>query len=150
MIRGFLLLCPAGAGMLLAVQPGQLRLGGAQGCTASHRPRSALSARGSVPLRALLPHPVPCEAVRPPPAPHLAFALRPAPPSQSALLFPAQSPAAPVDPLQQAYAGMQHYTGEEPRPPDGRGSGGQRLGCRAPRPASHLLALPDSSYGPYR
>ena len=24
----------------------------------------------------------------------------------------AQSPAAPVDPLQQAYAGMQHYTGE--------------------------------------
>ncbi|XP_062049560.1 CUGBP Elav-like family member 3 isoform X31 [Lepus europaeus] len=26
--------------------------------------------------------------------------------------YPAQSPAAPVDPLQQAYAGMQHYTGE--------------------------------------
>ncbi|XP_029086174.1 CUGBP Elav-like family member 3 isoform X39 [Monodon monoceros] len=25
--------------------------------------------------------------------------------------YPAQSPAAPVDPLQQAYAGMQHYTG---------------------------------------
>uniref|UniRef100_A0A8D0FNE5 CUGBP Elav-like family member 3 n=2 Tax=Telluraves TaxID=3073808 RepID=A0A8D0FNE5_STROC len=25
--------------------------------------------------------------------------------------FPAQSPAAPGDPLQQAYAGMQHYTG---------------------------------------
>lgn len=32
------------------------------------------------------------------------------------LLSPAQSPAAPVDPLQQAYAGMQHYTGE-PFPP---------------------------------
>ncbi|XP_059943439.1 CUGBP Elav-like family member 3 isoform X8 [Mesoplodon densirostris] len=30
--------------------------------------------------------------------------------------YPAQSPAAPVDPLQQAYAGMQHYTGEEPQP----------------------------------
>ncbi|XP_006861494.1 PREDICTED: CUGBP Elav-like family member 3 isoform X7 [Chrysochloris asiatica] len=28
--------------------------------------------------------------------------------------YPAQSPAAPVDPLQQAYAGMQHYTGEVP------------------------------------
>ncbi|XP_076716532.1 CUGBP Elav-like family member 3 isoform X18 [Callospermophilus lateralis] len=28
--------------------------------------------------------------------------------------YPAQSPAAPVDPLQQAYAGMQHYTGEAP------------------------------------
>uniref|UniRef100_A0A6I8P932 CUGBP Elav-like family member 3 n=1 Tax=Ornithorhynchus anatinus TaxID=9258 RepID=A0A6I8P932_ORNAN len=27
--------------------------------------------------------------------------------------YPAQSPAAPVDPLQQAYAGMQHYTGPE-------------------------------------
>ncbi|XP_042693460.1 CUGBP Elav-like family member 3 isoform X2 [Centrocercus urophasianus] len=27
--------------------------------------------------------------------------------------FPAQSPAAPADPLQQAYAGMQHYTGPE-------------------------------------
>ncbi|XP_038168095.1 CUGBP Elav-like family member 3 isoform X23 [Arvicola amphibius] len=30
--------------------------------------------------------------------------------------YPAQSPAAPVDPLQQAYAGMQHYTGEETGP----------------------------------
>ncbi|KAK2084257.1 CUGBP Elav-like member 3 [Saguinus oedipus] len=30
--------------------------------------------------------------------------------------YPAQSPAAPVDPLQQAYAGMQHYTGEVPQP----------------------------------
>lgn len=28
------------------------------------------------------------------------------------MLSAAQSPAAPVDPLQQAYAGMQHYTGE--------------------------------------
>ncbi|XP_004389591.1 CUGBP Elav-like family member 3 isoform X26 [Trichechus manatus latirostris] len=27
--------------------------------------------------------------------------------------YPAQSPAAPVDPLQQAYAGMQHYTGPD-------------------------------------
>ncbi|XP_023580327.1 CUGBP Elav-like family member 3 isoform X28 [Trichechus manatus latirostris] len=31
--------------------------------------------------------------------------------------YPAQSPAAPVDPLQQAYAGMQHYTGEAPTYP---------------------------------
>ncbi|XP_062049557.1 CUGBP Elav-like family member 3 isoform X28 [Lepus europaeus] len=30
--------------------------------------------------------------------------------------YPAQSPAAPVDPLQQAYAGMQHYTGEAAYP----------------------------------
>ncbi|XP_075396468.1 CUGBP Elav-like family member 3 isoform X9 [Tenrec ecaudatus] len=30
--------------------------------------------------------------------------------------YPAQSPAAPVDPLQQAYAGMQHYTGEASYP----------------------------------
>ncbi|XP_006900148.1 PREDICTED: CUGBP Elav-like family member 3 isoform X5 [Elephantulus edwardii] len=30
--------------------------------------------------------------------------------------YPAQSPAAPVDPLQQAYAGMQHYTGAAPYP----------------------------------
>uniref|UniRef100_A0A2K6SSD0 CUGBP Elav-like family member 3 n=1 Tax=Saimiri boliviensis boliviensis TaxID=39432 RepID=A0A2K6SSD0_SAIBB len=30
--------------------------------------------------------------------------------------YPAQSPAASVDPLQQAYAGMQHYTGEVPLP----------------------------------
>ncbi|KAM9107636.1 CUGBP Elav-like family member 3 isoform 7-T7 [Megaptera novaeangliae] len=37
----------------------------------------------------------------------------PAPPSRSVLLSPAQSPAAPVDPLQQAYAGMQHYTGPD-------------------------------------
>ncbi|MBW01610.1 CUGBP Elav-like family member 3, partial [Eschrichtius robustus] len=28
--------------------------------------------------------------------------------------YPAQSPAAPVDPLQQAYAGMQHYTAAYP------------------------------------
>uniref|UniRef100_A0A8C5P3B4 CUGBP Elav-like family member 3 n=1 Tax=Jaculus jaculus TaxID=51337 RepID=A0A8C5P3B4_JACJA len=33
--------------------------------------------------------------------------------SQSVVLSPAQSPAAPVDPLQQAYAGMQHYTGPD-------------------------------------
>lgn len=38
---------------------------------------------------------------------------------------PAQSPAAPVDPLQQAYAGMQHYTGE-PRPGPGGGVEGER------------------------
>ncbi|XP_012870548.1 PREDICTED: CUGBP Elav-like family member 3 isoform X11 [Dipodomys ordii] len=33
--------------------------------------------------------------------------------SWSMMLSPAQSPAAPVDPLQQAYAGMQHYTGPD-------------------------------------
>uniref|UniRef100_G3TTH5 CUGBP Elav-like family member 3 n=1 Tax=Loxodonta africana TaxID=9785 RepID=G3TTH5_LOXAF len=38
----------------------------------------------------------------------------PAPLSLSILLSPAQSPAAPVDPLQQAYAGMQHYTAAYP------------------------------------
>uniref|UniRef100_A0A8D2J281 CUGBP Elav-like family member 3 n=1 Tax=Varanus komodoensis TaxID=61221 RepID=A0A8D2J281_VARKO len=45
--------------------------------------------------------------------------------------YPAQSPAAPVDPLQQAYAGMQHYTGACPGP--GRRGAGP---CSpAPRPA---------------
>lgn len=39
------------------------------------------------------------------------------------LLSPAQSPAAPVDPLQQAYAGMQHYTGEGSQPTPGLGGG---------------------------
>lgn len=34
------------------------------------------------------------------------------PDAQCLLPSSAQSPAAPVDPLQQAYAGMQHYTGE--------------------------------------
>uniref|UniRef100_A0A287D6Q7 CUGBP Elav-like family member 3 n=1 Tax=Ictidomys tridecemlineatus TaxID=43179 RepID=A0A287D6Q7_ICTTR len=34
-------------------------------------------------------------------------------PSAWSLLSAAQSPAAPVDPLQQAYAGMQHYTGPD-------------------------------------
>ncbi|KAI4579662.1 hypothetical protein MJG53_001350 [Ovis ammon polii x Ovis aries] len=49
-------------------------------------------------------HPYPEAQVGPP---------LPEPPSWSALLSPAQSPAAPVDPLQQAYAGMQHYTGPD-------------------------------------
>ncbi|XP_062453837.1 CUGBP Elav-like family member 3 isoform X13 [Rhea pennata] len=43
----------------------------------------------------------------------------PGPPASDAIYangvhpYPAQSPAAPVDPLQQAYTGMQHYTGPE-------------------------------------
>ncbi|KFV64406.1 CUGBP Elav-like family member 3, partial [Dryobates pubescens] len=50
--------------------------------------------------------PVPAQAAVPP-APDTVYAggVPPVPP------FPAQSPAAPADPLQQAYAGMQHYTG---------------------------------------
>ncbi|XP_064354858.1 CUGBP Elav-like family member 3 isoform X1 [Dromaius novaehollandiae] len=44
----------------------------------------------------------------------------PGPPASDAIYangvppYPAQSPAAPVDPLQQAYAGMQHYTAAYP------------------------------------
>ncbi|XP_067169525.1 CUGBP Elav-like family member 3 [Apteryx mantelli] len=44
----------------------------------------------------------------------------PGPPTSDAIYangvhpYPAQSPAAPVDPLQQAYAGMQHYTAAYP------------------------------------
>lgn len=51
----------------------------------------------------------------------------PGPLSLSVLLSIAQSPAAPVDPLQQAYAGMQHYTGE-----DLHGVGGQDWGISLP------------------
>lgn len=75
-------------------------------------------ALSSAPPRALRtdpPHPAheaPAPPARPPLCPH------------GLLLSPAQSPAAPVDPLQQAYAGMQHYTGEEP-PARPRREGGQ-------------------------
>ncbi|XP_065509722.1 CUGBP Elav-like family member 3 isoform X1 [Caloenas nicobarica] len=48
--------------------------------------------------------PVPAQPAGPPAPPDALYAGGVPP-------FPAQSPAAPPDPLQQAYAGMQHYTG---------------------------------------
>lgn len=133
MIRGFLLLCPAGAGMLLAVQPGQLRLGGAQGCTASHRPRSALSARGSVPLRALLPHPVPCEAVRPPPPRTWPSpCVLPHPHSQRCSSQP-RAPRPPWTPCSRPTRGCSTTQVRSPGPPTG-GAAGDR-GWAAGRPA---------------
>lgn len=82
-----------------------------QGCTASQT--EVLLTPGSVHVCPLISYPSPQEALLPTCQPLL---------SQLVLLSPAQSPAAPVDPLQQAYAGMQHYTGEEPARP---GPGGR-------------------------
>lgn len=79
----------------------------------SHRLSPTL---GSSPF--LLPHALPFSS---PPPPDEALSaersageapIMPQTHSWLVMLSAAQSPAAPVDPLQQAYAGMQHYTGE--------------------------------------